>query len=253
MFKKSIKYLFSFFGFEINKTTKVANIRDKFSRDNQINSFEWLKDFKIVTIIDVGANEGQFAKKIIGVFPDAQVHCFEPLLEVFSQLNLNFYGNENILTYNFGLGEINEEKIINYNEYSPSSSMLDMLDLHKSNFEFAVKTEPSIITIRRLDDIFVEPVKSPLLLKIDVQGYEMNVLKGGEKIIRRADVVIIETTFVPLYKGQPLFAEIYNYFVSFGFQYSGNIDQLLSPKNHQVLQADAVFINRGSELINLES
>jgi hypothetical protein len=80
------------------------------------------------------------------------------------------------------------------------------------------------------------------LIKIDVQGYEMQVLKGGERVIQSADVIIIETTFVPLYKDQPLFADIYNYFTSRGFRYAGNIEQLLAPINNQILQADAIFI-----------
>jgi len=57
-----------------------------------------------------------------------------------------------------------------------------------------------------------------------------------------ADVIIIETTFIPLYKDQPLFEDIYSYLTNLGFLYAGNIEQLVSPKNHQILQADAVFI-----------
>jgi len=241
MFKKAIKKFFSILGLQISKAQKPGG-PDKFTLNGQITLFEWLRDYKFATIIDVGANEGQFVDKIAGVFPDACIHCFEPIKSVYEQLTARFYGNKNLITYNFGLGETSEERMIHLNEYSPSSSLLDMLDLHKTNFDFAVKSEPACISLKRLDDVFTSPPTSPVLLKIDVQGYEMNVLKGGDRVARAADVVIIETTFTPLYKDQPLFAEIYDYFVARGFRYAGNIEQLISPKNYQILQADAVFI-----------
>ena len=241
MLKKLVKKFISLSGFQVSRSQPVSATSHKFF-DSHVNPLEWLKEYKIATIIDVGANEGQFAEKIIGVFPTAQVHCFEPLEPVFNKLQQHFKANKNITLYNCGLGEKNEEKIIHSNEYSPSSSMLEMLDLHKTSFDFAVAAEPVKIILKRLDDVLEKIPVKPMLLKIDVQGYEMQVLKGGENILQLADIVILETTFVPLYKEQPLFADIYTYMVAKGFSYAGNIEQLLSPKNNQILQADAVFI-----------
>jgi hypothetical protein len=99
--------------------------------------------------------------------------------------------------------------------------------------------------VRTLDSFFDKnQIKSPLLLKVDVQGYELPVLEGGQSILSRADAVIIETSYYPLYKDQPLFEEIYEYLVSRGFRYVGNIDQLESPNDNSVLQADAVFVRK---------
>jgi hypothetical protein len=71
----------------------------------------------------------------------------------------------------------------------------------------------------------------------------MYVLKGGERIAKGADLIIIETTFQPLYKGQPLFRDIYDWMLGAGFTYAGNMEQLLAPTDNQILQADAIFIN----------
>lgn len=237
-----MKGILSWLGLKITRSHNYPEIK-------QISVYSWLIDFRIATVIDVGANEGQFAKKIIEVFPDASIHCFEPIRPVFLKLSSTFNDHKNIKTYNLALGEKDEKADIHFNEYSPSSSLLDMLDLHKVNFGYAVRSDPSPITIKRLDEVFEAPLNRPLLLKIDVQGYEMKVLNGGERIVRQADVVIIEVSFVPLYKGQPLFAEIYDYLITKGFQYVGSIEQLLSTMNNRILQSDAVFVRKENELI----
>jgi FkbM family methyltransferase len=210
-----------------------------------VQKLRWLAKYKFNTIIDVGANEGQYATKILCIFPLAKVHCFEPLPEVFEKLKFDFRKNENVTTYNFALGAAESEMTIYRNEYSPSSSLLEMLDLHKDNFSFARESKPTKIQVRTLDSFFDKnQIKSPLLLKVDVQGYELPVLEGGQSILSRADAVIIETSYYPLYKDQPLFEEIYEYLVSRGFRYVGNIDQLESPNDNSVLQADAVFVRK---------
>jgi FkbM family methyltransferase len=234
MIKRFINILFSRFGFQVKRVDK--------SIAKEIEKWEWIGKFSINTIIDVGANQGQFAEKILKVFPKGMLYCFEPLPDVFNQLRINFGDKKNVHLYNFGLGEKDEEVMIFNNEYSPSSSLLEMLDLHKKNFNFAVKTSPKTISIKRLDEFEAELTQKPILIKIDVQGYEMQVLRGGEKVIEEAEIIIIETTFQQLYKDQPLFNDIYEYFTKRGFYYAGNIEQLLSPIDKHILQADAIFI-----------
>jgi FkbM family methyltransferase len=218
--------------------------KEAYKLKKEAEKMAWLTEYQFHSIVDIGSNEGQFAKKILSVFPTAEIHCFEPLPEVYEKLKSNFRDRGNVHCYNYALGATHAEMDIHRNEYSPSSSLLEMLDLHKSNFDFAVKSEPTKIQTRTLDSFFKEPIVAPVLLKIDVQGYEMPVLQGGESVLQQANVVIIETSFYALYKNQPLFEDVYAYLTSKGFRYVGNIEQLESPKNHKVLQADAVFIKK---------
>ncbi|WP_207511694.1 FkbM family methyltransferase [Longitalea luteola] len=248
--KKIIKGFVNFFGVDIVRFNRNSKQPEKLHGNDEIDyfsearKFEWLKKYNFKTIIDVGANEGQFTRKISIVFPDAEIHCFEPLQEDFNKLKYNFQDSSKIKIYNFGLGDTNEEKNIYRNEYSPSSSLLEMLELHKSNFQYAVKAEPEKVSIRIFDEVFKGDLARPLLVKVDVQGYEMHVLNGGPKIMEQADVCIIETSFYPLYNGQPLFGEIYNYFIQRGYEYVGSIDQLTAPTDNKILQADAVFVRQ---------
>lgn len=132
---------------------------------------------------------------------------------------------------------------MNINNFSPSSSMLEVNELHVENFKHTAATKKQLITVKTLDDLQSElQLTKPYLVKIDTQGFEDKVIKGGSKIITDAKVVIIELTYKPLYKGQTLFDGIYHKMLQLGFQYHGNTEELLSPVNGSVLQTDGIFI-----------
>jgi FkbM family methyltransferase len=240
LFKNIVSLIINRLGYQLTRIKKNKNVAINYAQGARC--FLWLEPYDFKDIIDIGANEGLFAQKILTLFPNAKVHCFEPINSVFEQLKANLSSKVNVRCYNYGLGESEKSVEIFKNEYSPSSSLLPMLDLHKENFEFAVDVVPDKIEVRTLDSFFLTPFSKPLLVKIDVQGYEMFVLKGGNNVILQTDVIIIETTFRPLYEDQPLFHDIYQYLIDRGFVYAGNVEQLTSPKDNSILQADAVFV-----------
>ena len=88
------------------------------------NNYKWITEHNIKTIIDAGANTGQFAAKISKDFPNTIIHSFEPIPEVYEKLVSNTKDLK-IKTYPYALGTENGETEINLNEYSPSSSLLD--------------------------------------------------------------------------------------------------------------------------------
>jgi hypothetical protein len=81
-----------------------------------------------------------------------------------------------------------------------------------------------------------------VLVKIDVQGTEDKVILGGEKVLSRASVLIVETTFEPLYKDQPLFDEVYDLLRRMGFLYMGTDHIIRNPADGTVLQCDSLFM-----------
>ncbi len=217
---------------------------NKSQKTKSINN-NWLKEKNIQTIFDVGANEGQFAEKIRTLFPNATIYAFEPLPHVYERLVEMFKGDQKFIPCNYALGEKEEETIIFLNEYSPSSSLLEMADEHKKHFDFARKETVHTIYVKRLDDIAPSiKIAKPALLKIDVQGFEEKVILGGRNTIPEFDMILIEVSFRELYKEQPLFDDIYNQLKKVGFNYCGNFEQLISPKDGSILQADAIFIRK---------
>ncbi|WP_276132856.1 FkbM family methyltransferase [Polluticoccus soli] len=230
--------MFRLLGSLIYKVFRVeVRYRGDWKKDNR-----WLLNYNFNTIIDVGANEGQFAMKMRKFFPAATIISFEPIPEVFDKLNANFAGDSRFLSYCYGLGEEEQEASFFLNEYSPSSSLLKMAD-HTKHFDAAVKDKEIKVKIARLDDILKKTeLKAPILVKLDVQGYEDKVIGGGNNTIKCADVVISEVSFASLYQDQKLFDDIYTALSRLGFKYKGNFDQLRSPVDNSVLQADAIFI-----------
>ena len=175
-------------------------------------------------------------------FPNADLISFEPLQEPFAKLTERFKGQPNFRAIRCALGEKAGQHEIHHNEFAPSSSLLPMAELHKQSFPFAVKEKTEMIEVRRLSDVVRElDLRDPLLLKLDVQGFEDKVIAGGEDVVARAKIIIIEVSFQPLYEGGPLFDDVYRLLKEHGFTYNGNFEQLFSPKDGRILQADAIF------------
>jgi len=242
--RKFLRFLFQRFGYDIVKYHPPF-IRGKTDKTSVENEYKWLMEFKFTSIIDIGANEGQFADKIRLLFPDAYIYAFEPLPSAFERLKDNFKEDKKFAAFNLGLGEERSVLQLHENEYSPSSSFLNLTDVHTKNFEEAVKTKELSVNVERLDEVFESmQIELPLLVKIDVQGFEDNVIRGGTNTLQKASAIICELSFVELYKGQALFEDILHLFMHMGFKYAGSIEQLRSPETNRILQADGIFIKK---------
>jgi len=232
------------FGYDIVKYNPKF-VTGKLDKATVETEYKWLQDWNFKTIIDIGANDGQFSEKIRTLFPAADIHAFEPLPDAFKNLKENFKNDQQFTAYNMALGEAYGRLSFHKNEYTPSSSLLPLANEHISHFDHAVKTNLVEVDITTLDKILGdETLSKPLLVKIDVQGFEDKVIKGGLATLKQADMIICELSFRELFKGQVLFDEIYNTIVSLDFRYVGSLDQLRSPQSNAILQADGIFIKR---------
>lgn len=207
------------------------------------DSYSWLANENIKTILDIGANTGQFASRIQKILPDVKIYSFEPLASCLEELKQNMKDVQNFQCFNYALGNENGKHIIYHNEFSDSSSLLPMEQIHKDAFPFAKNAKEEMIEIRRLDDI-ADSLKltDNLLIKIDVQGFEDKVIAGGQITIRKAKILIVETCFEPLYEGQLLFDEIYSLIKEMGFTYKGAEESFRNPLNGKILYCDSVFV-----------
>jgi FkbM family methyltransferase len=205
----------------------------------------WICDLGIETILDIGANSGHFALAINTILPNAKIYSFEPLPECFEDLQSQTKNILNIQAFNIALGDHSGSLAFRRNAHNLSSSFLEMTDLHKTAFPETVDSEVTEVMIERLDD-FAQTlkVKNPLLVKIDVQGFEDQVLAGGMRTITQANVIIIETSFCPLYENQPLFDDIYLILKNHNYLYAGALESLRDPLSGRILQEDSIFIKK---------
>ncbi len=243
--KSILKSIFLLVGLDVY-LIKTEQEQRQLEHEEFIRTNKWLIDYGFNTIIDIGANEGQFAKKARELFPNANIISFEPIPAVYEKLVENFKTDTHFKAINVGLGEKQEKMKLWLNEYSPSSSILKM-DHHTEHFDFAVKQNEIEIQLEQLDSFAQEiDLSKPYLVKLDVQGYEDKVILGGTNLLSSAQMIISEVSFTSLYEGQVLFDRIYTTLKALGFKYAGSYEQLNSPINYEILQADAIFIKQVS-------
>jgi len=224
---------------------RIINIDIRRIPEYKKNKFVWLKDLNINTVMDVGANVGQFALEISKVLPNARIYSFEALRSVYGELLKNSKEIKNFKAINVALGNFSGTTKIYRNKYSPSSSVLEMADLHKKVFPHTKETYEGKVVVRRLDDIITEEkleLKPNTLIKLDVQGYEDKVIQGGIGTFKKATVIITEVSFYELYKGQPLFDQIQSQLRKMGFECKGSINASFHPETGLPLFADAIFV-----------
>jgi len=199
--------------------------------------------FRPQTILDIGANRGVFTKCAHYVFPNANIYAFEPLKDCFKVLYSLQDKINRLECYNVALAEKSFETFIHRSSYDYSSSLLEMDELHKQAFPYTAGEQLEEIKAQTLDTILNGVnIRRPLLMKIDVQGYEKFVLAGAPKILKQTDYILCEMSLRSLYKGQALFDEIYQRITSNGFNFSGQMGESLHPNTKEVLQIDGFFV-----------
>jgi FkbM family methyltransferase len=204
----------------------------------------WIHSKRIGSILDIGANVGQFARLAHAVWPRARIYSFEPLPDCHRELCGALPEGADFHPVNVALGEETNELEIEENVHRPSSSFLTMTQSHRDAYPESARSRGRRIkvSVRRLDDVAAEiAFQGNLLIKVDVQGFERNVIAGGHSTFERACLVLIETSFLPLYEGQPLFDEIYTLMRSLGFEFRGNLQQMSHAADGSVVQADSIF------------
>jgi FkbM family methyltransferase len=202
----------------------------------------WLKRLGVKTVLDVGANTGQFARVAHIVFPDARIYSFEPLPSCLNQLNDRMKDVERFQSFGSAIGSKDERITIHESASSPSSSILPMTRNHTEAFPWSEGGRDVEVELRRLDYFLPKmQLDGPVLLKIDVQGYSMEVLRGAPDTLAKADLVLIETSVVTLYEGESTFDDVYQFMKNAGFSFTGVLDQLVHPETGAILQMDAIF------------
>lgn len=234
-FKKAIHYL----GWEI--------IRYNVDNSEEVLLQTILEYFNIRTTIDVGANEGQYALGILQQGYKHKIYSFEPIREVYEKLKANSVGYKQWKTFNLGMGGKPGELTMNISENFVSSSILKVEDI-------ALKAQPQTRIVKQqvvkliiIDDFFLaeeHDFEGEILLKLDVQGYELEALQGAIKSLPRIRLIQAELSFVPVYKGSPLFKDVVSFLEENNFEIYTIIPGFRDAKTGRMLQADGIFVRK---------
>ncbi|MEZ4857337.1 MAG: FkbM family methyltransferase [Flavobacteriaceae bacterium] len=199
--------------------------------------------FEIKTILDVGANRGQYGKLSRTIGFKGTILSFEPLSLAYSKLEKEAKKDQNWHIFNFALGDTKETVSINISDNLYSSSILDITETHVSGAPQSVYKDSEEIQVDTLDAVFptLKDKKGNIFLKIDVQGYEKNVLEGAKETLKQIKGIQIEMSLQELYKGEMLYYDMITYLGNLGFTLYSLENGFYNKETGQLLQVDGIF------------
>lgn len=199
-----------------------------------------IDELKLTHVLDVGANAGQFGIDIRRYGFNGQILSFEPVSQTFTLLTETIKKHQPWQALQLGLGSIESEQTINVSGNAGlSTSLLTMGSVHLANFPESATVSTQRVTISTLDKqlelLGIDP--RHIMLKLDVQGYEAEVLKGASQSLSRIPLCYLEVSMVPLYEGEITFLPILNMLSEAGHEVI-DVFRGLKAKNGQLLQMD---------------
>jgi len=197
--------------------------------------------FQPTQIFDVGAYQGEFAQSCLNIWPGAKVACFEALEHKVLQLKQLALCNSAIQIFPGLLGAEAQQQVPLYQAETASSVMVERISQN-----FPVTYHP----MQTLDQIIQEHFdgRSPDLLKLDVQGYKLQVLKGAEKSLPQVQVILAEVNLLDIHQNVPLLAEVVTWLNHRDWVAYDICGLTRRPLDQALWQADFIFVPRNSPL-----
>lgn len=180
---------------------------------------------KAATLIDVGANKGQFSLAFRALRPNAPIHAFEPLPDAARRFEAMFRSDPLTKLYKSALSDEESEVDFHVTDRSDSSSLLRPGPGEQAAFGVGEESMMRVVATRLDTVLDLARLARPILMKIDVQGAELQVLRGCVDL-EPVDFIYVELSFIELYDNQPLFGEVAAYLAGRGYRLAGVFNQV---------------------------
>jgi FkbM family methyltransferase len=236
----SLKRLARRFGYDIRRYSVTSSESLRFA--------VLLANKRVDVVFDVGANVGQFGESLRDAGYRGKIVSFEPLSAARSQLLVRSERDPDwVVAEQAAIGESDGEVEIHIAGNSVSSSVLGMLEAHSAVAPDSRYVGSERVKVRPLDSIGVAHLAkdASLFLKVDTQGYEMQVIRGARAILQRAIGCQLELSLVPLYEGQIGYLDLIAEMSANGMDLWDLAPVLVDPDSGRLLQVDATFVRRG--------
>jgi FkbM family methyltransferase len=197
----------------------------------------------VTHVLDAGANEGVYATACARMLPFAKIICFEPVPSTYKRLVENTKRYPQIKSVNLALGSARATLSMNVGAYHAANSLLKMNTNHLEHFPESAPSDIVMVPVVPLDEFLEkEGIKGNYFLKADVQGYEIELLKGANQSLKRCKILQLEVSLKPMYEGAPTLADIWNYVTAAGFSLLDVVDLFHSSKDGTALLCDLIFV-----------
>ena len=218
------------------KGTPAANLSP--GHLDSLELLELLRSSPPRVIHDVGANVGTWTCLAKAIFPQAVVEAFEPLEAQGAAFTLRTANLAGVRLHPLALGPREGSVTLQVTDFPDATSVLPLSEEGRRAFGVS-PSETREVRMATLDGLIAEGVvQPPDLIKLDVQGYEIEVLKGGDQALRGARAVLCEVSFRGFYQGQAEFADV-PFLAARGFRLHAFGPSLVP--GHPLAQADALF------------
>lgn len=208
---------------------------------------EILCELRCATVVDIGANRGQFALVSQECCPSAKIFSFEPLDEPATKFDRLFKDSQRIKLFRVAIGPQAGNTPMYLSRSDDSSSLLPITDLQNEIFPGTGLKEMRSVAVARLDELIHEDdLHSPALLKIDVQGFELEVLHGSESLLGDMQYIYVECSFMELYEGQASADDVVKFLHGRNFALKG-VHNLVYDKAGRAVQGDFLFEKGGTQ------
>ena len=176
-----------------------------FSEHHHRSISNYSKNLDFDIMIDIGAHEGEFLSSFLKIKKIKKYYCFEPQIKIFKRLKKKYKDNNKIKFFNFPLGDKPKKKKLFLSKLTSTATLSSFnkvsLYLKFKNFILNNQNQQSVIVKQKtFDQIFKKTNIKKSFLKIDVEGYELNVLKGSKKKIKEVKYILIEDQYFNQYK-----------------------------------------------------
>ena len=209
-----------------------------------------LNHHRIDTVLDVGANVGQYAQRLRDWGYGGRIISFEPLPSAHAQLTSRSAPDPSwTIAPRMAIGDIDGEIDIQVSAEADMSSILPQSDLMKDISPTSKVEALERVPIQRLDSIAKDFVSTEdrILMKVDTQGFEPQVLDGAEALLCRLTGVQLEMSLLPIYEGERDYLNIIQRLAALGFTLQLVLPGYFERKLGRMLEIDGVFIREGVE------
>ncbi len=242
--KRLAHYLFRLFGYDF-----LRYIPENFVF---LRRLKILQAQNIDLVLDVGASEGTYSLQLRQYGYEGNILSFEPLSESFAVLQQRTARDPLWSCENLALGDSDGMIDINVSGHKTSSSILPMSEAHISAMPSSAYVDLEKVRVACLDSLKSNMIKrdAAIYLKVDVQGFEKQVLDVARETLKQTRVIELELSLAPMYMGAADFMEMFTYLTQLEFKMVSIEPVFTDPRSGKILQVDGIFV-KDEEILNL--